>query len=221
MKLNGVTLNPSGTYRVTTNAFLAAVPNGGDNFFTLGKGTDRKTTGDNDLTMLVNYLAANSPVTADTVFRSAPCKADSTAPTGTFTVAPTAVWAGQTVTVTVTATDDVTPAADIKKVVNWGDGTTDSSATHVYPAAGTFTPTVTLTDQAGKQMTFEVYDKQIYPIESAPLQTIFGPSNEPHLNLITCGGTFNRASQIYNKRLVVFQDLTWALINSSGFLFNH
>jgi len=27
--------------------------------------------------------------------------------------------------------------------------------------------------------------------------------------------------QLPNKRLVVFQDLTWALINSSGFLFNH
>ncbi|GIM93446.1 ExeM/NucH family extracellular endonuclease [Paractinoplanes toevensis] len=146
LKLNGVVLNPTGTYRVTSNSFLAA---GGDNFLTLGKGTDRVTTGDNDLTMLVNYLAANSPVTADSVFRSTPGKADSTAPTGTFAVAPTAVWAGQTVTVSVTATDDVTPAADIKKVVNWGDGTTDSSATHVYPAAGTFTPTVTLTDQAG------------------------------------------------------------------------
>lgn len=66
---------------------------------------------------------------------------------------------------------------------------------------------VVLTDQAGKQMTFEVYDKQVYPIDNAPLQTIFGPSTEPHLNLITCGGTFNRASQIYNKRLVVFTRL--------------
>ena len=66
---------------------------------------------------------------------------------------------------------------------------------------------VVLTDQAGKQMTFEVYDKQIYPINNAPLQTIFGPANEPHLNLITCGGTFNRASQIYDKRLVVYTKL--------------
>jgi hypothetical protein len=29
------------------------------------------------------------------------------------------------------------------------------------------------------------------------------------------------AKQSANKRLVVVQDLTWALINSSGFLFNH
>ncbi len=29
------------------------------------------------------------------------------------------------------------------------------------------------------------------------------------------------AHQMENKRLVVVQDLTWALINSAGFLFNH
>jgi hypothetical protein len=29
------------------------------------------------------------------------------------------------------------------------------------------------------------------------------------------------AQQLANKRLVVVQDLTWALINSAGFLFNH
>lgn len=68
IKLNGSPLDPAGNYRVTMNSFLAA---GGDNFTTLGQGTNRTTTGDNDLTMLVNYFAANSPVTADTQPRSA------------------------------------------------------------------------------------------------------------------------------------------------------
>ncbi|MGW0505177.1 ExeM/NucH family extracellular endonuclease [Micromonospora sp. NPDC003241] len=67
MQLNGAPIDPAGTYRVTVNSFLAS---GGDNFTTLGGGTDRVTTGDNDLTMLTNYLAANSPVTADTTPRS-------------------------------------------------------------------------------------------------------------------------------------------------------
>ncbi|MEU3452321.1 ExeM/NucH family extracellular endonuclease [Micromonospora sp. NPDC006766] len=67
VKLNGTPLNLSGTYRVTMNSFLAA---GGDNFTTLGKGTNPATTGDNDLTMLVSYLAANSPVTPDAQPRS-------------------------------------------------------------------------------------------------------------------------------------------------------
>ncbi|MFI9526728.1 ExeM/NucH family extracellular endonuclease [Micromonospora rosaria] len=65
--LNGTPLNPTGTYRVTVNSFLAA---GGDNFTTLGQGTEPATTGDNDLTMLTAYLAANSPVAPDTEPRS-------------------------------------------------------------------------------------------------------------------------------------------------------
>ncbi len=62
MQLDGVPIEIDGTYRVTTNSFLAA---GGDNFFPLATGTDRVTTGDNDLTMLRDHLEANSPVTAD------------------------------------------------------------------------------------------------------------------------------------------------------------
>lgn len=67
MWLNNQPISPTGTYRVTVNSFLAA---GGDNFFTLAQGTDRVTTGDNDLTMLNAYLGANSPVTADPASRA-------------------------------------------------------------------------------------------------------------------------------------------------------
>jgi 2',3'-cyclic-nucleotide 2'-phosphodiesterase (5'-nucleotidase family) len=68
VKLDGVAVDPAKTYRVTSNSFLAA---GGDNFTTLGRGTDRVTTGDNDLTLLTNYLAKYSPVTADPAPRAA------------------------------------------------------------------------------------------------------------------------------------------------------
>ncbi|MEN3614482.1 ExeM/NucH family extracellular endonuclease [Plantactinospora sp. ZYX-F-223] len=68
MSLNGTPINPTGSYRVTVNSFLAA---GGDNFATLATNVDRVTTGDNDLTMLTDYLAENSPVTADPAPRSA------------------------------------------------------------------------------------------------------------------------------------------------------
>lgn len=54
--LNGAPLNPAASYRVTINSFLAA---GGDNFPAFALGTAKITTGDNDLTMLTNYLAAN------------------------------------------------------------------------------------------------------------------------------------------------------------------
>ncbi|MFY1634778.1 ExeM/NucH family extracellular endonuclease [Solwaraspora sp. WMMB335] len=68
MSLDGEPISPTGTYRLTVNSFLAA---GGDNFAALTEGTDTMTTGDNDLTMLVDYFAANSPVTADPESRSA------------------------------------------------------------------------------------------------------------------------------------------------------
>ncbi|MEU4422733.1 ExeM/NucH family extracellular endonuclease [Actinoplanes sp. NPDC024001] len=149
LKLNGVTLDPNGKYRVTSNSFLAS---GGDNFATLGKGTDRKTTGDNDLTMLVNYFAEHSPVTADPKPRSTPGVEDTTPPTGTYALNAAALWPGQAVTLTQKAiADDVST-----RVVNWGDGSAPqtlaadaTSATHTYAAAGSYPVSVTLSDAAG------------------------------------------------------------------------
>ena len=157
LKLNGVVLNPAGTYRVTSNSFLAA---GGDNFTTLGQGTNQVTTGDNDLTMLVNYFAANSPVTADTTPRSTAGVEevpDTTAPTGEYSLDATAIWAGQTVELSQLAlADDTSAAATITRVVTWGDGSAPqtlaagaTSATHAYGKTGSFTVSVTLTDAAG------------------------------------------------------------------------
>ncbi|WP_433828244.1 ExeM/NucH family extracellular endonuclease [Actinoplanes sp. CA-015351] len=154
LKLNGVVLDPNGTYRVTSNSFLAS---GGDNFTTLGTGTNKVTTGDNDLTMLVNYFAKYTPITADTTFRSTPGVADETAPTGTYSLNAAALWPGQSVTLTeVALSDDVSAAAKVTRVVNWGDGSAaetlaagTTTATHTYAAAGSYTVSVTLTDEAG------------------------------------------------------------------------
>ena len=56
--IDGTPIDPSGTYRVTVNSFLAE---GGDNFFVLAQGTDR-LGGEVDLDALVTYFGANSPV---------------------------------------------------------------------------------------------------------------------------------------------------------------
>jgi 5'-nucleotidase len=56
--LNGAPIDPAATYRVTVNNFLA---DGGDAFTVLKDGTNRLGGGD-DLTALVDYVAANSPV---------------------------------------------------------------------------------------------------------------------------------------------------------------
>ncbi|MGW3986969.1 bifunctional metallophosphatase/5'-nucleotidase [Streptomyces sp. NPDC004830] len=68
IKLNGSAIDPSATYRVATNSFLAG---GGDGFPTLGQGTG-DVVGADDLTALEQYLTANSSAASPI----APPKAD-------------------------------------------------------------------------------------------------------------------------------------------------
>jgi 5'-nucleotidase len=58
IKINGVTVDPNATYRVTVNSFLA---DGGDNFVVLKDGTDR-LGGAVDTDAFENYFKAHSPV---------------------------------------------------------------------------------------------------------------------------------------------------------------
>ena len=64
--LNGVPLNPSGTYQVTVNNFLA---DGGDNFAAFGAITSPRLDGGNDLTALIGYLGSFSPVAPPSIDR--------------------------------------------------------------------------------------------------------------------------------------------------------
>jgi 5'-nucleotidase len=59
LTLNGVPIDPAGSYRVTTNDFLA---NGGDGFTRLTGGTDRTTAPGFDVDALVSYLGAGAAV---------------------------------------------------------------------------------------------------------------------------------------------------------------
>jgi 5'-nucleotidase len=154
IKLNGVTIDPNGNYRVTTNSFLAG---GGDNFPSLVSKIGVVTTGDNDLTMLVNYFAQNTPITADPAPRAIAGKLDAAAPTGSYALNTAAIWPGQTVTLTESALDDdVSDNSKITRVVDWGDGTPAvtlaagaTTAAHTYAAAGSYQVSVKLTDEAG------------------------------------------------------------------------
>ncbi|MEV6885999.1 MULTISPECIES: bifunctional metallophosphatase/5'-nucleotidase [unclassified Streptomyces] len=56
IRLNGAPVDPSATYRVASNSFLAG---GGDGFTTLGQGTNERV-GDDDLAAFEQYLTANS-----------------------------------------------------------------------------------------------------------------------------------------------------------------
>ena len=80
---------------------------------------------------------------------------DHTAPTGAFGVTASgwADWTRVELTET-TVSDNFSTAENLTRSVAWGDGTTStwkggSAPTHVYADEGTYTPEVTLADQAG------------------------------------------------------------------------
>lgn len=68
--------------------------------------------------------------------------------------------------------------------------------------------TVEVTDKENKSYIFTVIGKESYPVDEFPISTVFGPSEKPHLNLITCEGSFNTEAETYSHRLVVFTELT-------------
>ncbi|MEU5939645.1 ExeM/NucH family extracellular endonuclease [Micromonospora sp. NPDC047548] len=152
MKLNGTPLSPTGTYRVTMNSFLAT---GGDNFLTLAKRVDPVATGDNDLTMLVSYFAANSPVTADTQPRSTVGKAGpscTTTITGKYSK-PLVVTAGLTCLENATVAGPVTVSPGASLVVTGGSIAGPVSATRpvlVTLADTTVSGPVTVTGATGE-----------------------------------------------------------------------
>lgn len=54
---------------------------------------------------------------------------------------------------------------------------------------------------------FVVDTASLYVPEAAPIDVIFAPSGPSRLNLITCGGVFDRSRHAYDHRLVVFTRL--------------
>lgn len=65
---------------------------------------------------------------------------------------------------------------------------------------------VSVIDTKGKKTDFRVIKKQVYFDADAPLLDIFGPTEKAHLNLITCEGEFNRDTDRYDRKLVVFTE---------------
>ncbi len=106
MTLNGTPLDLSASYTVTANSFLAS---GGDNFTTLAQGTDRRDTGLDDLSVLVQYFRDNPGIVPDTTDRSilvAPLPGETPTPCtgpGTVSVSPSTIIATQAAGVAVTA----------------------------------------------------------------------------------------------------------------------
>jgi sortase (surface protein transpeptidase) len=62
----------------------------------------------------------------------------------------------------------------------------------------------------GSALDFTVTALDYYPAEKAPLNQIFGPSNDSVLQLVTCAGSWRGANLGYSERLVVTATLNTA-----------
>lgn len=110
--------------------------------------------------------------------------ADDRPPTGTFSIGPATGWArGTRVTLTQTSlSDNKTPAGSIRRSVAWKDGSiaevwsAGTTITHVFRAAGSYTPTVTLTDLAGNSSTVTTAAVTLRADTAAPTARLLRPA---------------------------------------------
>lgn len=62
---------------------------------------------------------------------------------------------------------------------------------------------IEVTGENGEAITFEMESSASYPYDDAPIQQIFGASNDRKLQLITCTGEFDNDAGTHRERLVV------------------
>jgi sortase A len=62
-------------------------------------------------------------------------------------------------------------------------------------------------DQDGKVYKYKVVNTGSYDYNKFPIEQVFGKTEKAMLNLITCQGTWNQASQNYSQRYVVYAKL--------------
>jgi hypothetical protein len=62
---------------------------------------------------------------------------------------------------------------------------------------------VTVTTADGTVWTYRVVSRQAFDKRTIPLPSIFSRTGSPHLTIITCGGSFNRAALSYVDNIVV------------------
>ena len=66
---------------------------------------------------------------------------------------------------------------------------------------------IIVADQNNKEFHFVVVKKETYDEDKFPVGEVFGESDKPRLNLITCRGRFDRTTKRYTKRIVVYTEL--------------
>lgn len=110
---------------------------------------------------------------------------DEEAPSGTYQANPGNVWvkpAGQVTLTQLTLADEFSAKADIARLVIWGDDsapeswTTGDTITHTYTTAGTYTPVVQLTDEAGNVTNVDASTIVAASDEVAPTSAVSRPT---------------------------------------------
>lgn len=66
---------------------------------------------------------------------------------------------------------------------------------------------IIITDQENQQRVFIVKDIENYPWNDFPLNEVFADATGKKLNLITCGGTWDKENKNYLERTVVYANL--------------
>ncbi len=66
---------------------------------------------------------------------------------------------------------------------------------------------VEVTDSTGRVTRFVVTETAIYDKDDFPTDEVYGPTEEPTLRLITCGGSFDRSERSYEANVVVYAEL--------------
>lgn len=66
---------------------------------------------------------------------------------------------------------------------------------------------LTVVDVNGKELQFEVTEKRVVQLSEFPLQEVFGETDKTRVNLITCGGKWDKEKKEYSERTIIFSEL--------------
>ncbi|MCL5019357.1 MAG: class F sortase [Patescibacteria group bacterium] len=69
---------------------------------------------------------------------------------------------------------------------------------------------IIVNDDRNQTHTFIVSRKEAYLYDQVPLGKVFASADKPYLNLITCGGSFDRSAKNYSQRIVIYSQLETA-----------
>ncbi|GGS05039.1 hypothetical protein GCM10010169_57330 [Micromonospora fulviviridis] len=67
--------------------------------------------------------------------------------------------------------------------------------------------TISIAREDGSAATFTVTEVKSYPKTAFPTELVYGPSDEPGLRVVTCGGAFDESSHSYADNVIAFASM--------------